>query len=149
MFTGSDIKIDEDGPRLRMLKIIQQDESGQSTPDTTAKVQSIDALKDDDQVVVDQQGGEAPEVGLPPPELTASADTSSDTLEPPMPLKKSPLPSQLPPHPLFTVAQLGIDRRLLVNRKKQLKMYRVWLQGEFRKNEPGAEGKAASYDGRT
>ncbi|KDQ61936.1 hypothetical protein JAAARDRAFT_123355, partial [Jaapia argillacea MUCL 33604] len=38
-----------------------------------------------------------------------------------------------PPHPLFTVEQLGVDRRLLVNRKRQLKMYRVWMQGKFRK----------------
>lgn len=38
-----------------------------------------------------------------------------------------------PPHPLFTTEQLGVDRRLLVNRKRQLKMYRVWMQGKFRK----------------
>lgn len=38
-----------------------------------------------------------------------------------------------PSHPLFTIEQLGIDRRLLVNRKRQLKMYRVWMQGKFRK----------------
>ncbi|KAG6877033.1 hypothetical protein C0993_010907 [Termitomyces sp. T159_Od127] len=37
------------------------------------------------------------------------------------------------PHPLFTSEQLGVDRRLLVNRKRQLKMYRVWMQGKFRK----------------
>ncbi|KIK80166.1 hypothetical protein PAXRUDRAFT_833689 [Paxillus rubicundulus Ve08.2h10] len=37
-----------------------------------------------------------------------------------------------PPHPLFTIEQLGVDRRLLVNRKRQLKMYRVWMQGKFR-----------------
>ncbi|KAF8835980.1 methyltransferase [Paxillus ammoniavirescens] len=36
-----------------------------------------------------------------------------------------------PPHPLFTIEQLGVDRRLLVNRKRQLKMYRVWMQGKF------------------
>lgn len=35
--------------------------------------------------------------------------------------------------PLFTTEQLGVDRRLLVNRKRQLKMYRVWMQGQFRK----------------
>ncbi|EIW75247.1 methyltransferase [Coniophora puteana RWD-64-598 SS2] len=34
---------------------------------------------------------------------------------------------------LFTAEQLGVDRRLLVNRKRQLKMYRVWVQGKFRK----------------
>jgi tRNAThr (cytosine32-N3)-methyltransferase len=38
-----------------------------------------------------------------------------------------------PPHPLFTTEQLGVDRRLIVNRKRQLKMYRVWMQGKFRK----------------
>jgi tRNAThr (cytosine32-N3)-methyltransferase len=38
-------------------------------------------------------------------------------------------------HPLFTVTQLGVDRRLLVNRKRQLKMYRVWMQGKFQRTE--------------
>ncbi|KAH7335411.1 S-adenosyl-L-methionine-dependent methyltransferase [Rhizoctonia solani] len=38
------------------------------------------------------------------------------------------------PHPLFSITQLGVDRRLLVNRKRQLQMYRVWMQGKFRKN---------------
>jgi tRNAThr (cytosine32-N3)-methyltransferase len=37
------------------------------------------------------------------------------------------------PHPLFVGEQLGVDRRLIVNRKRQLKMYRVWMQGRFRK----------------
>jgi len=41
-------------------------------------------------------------------------------------------------HPLFTIAQLGIDRRLLVNRKRQLQMYRVWMQGKFRKVDAAA-----------
>ena len=36
-------------------------------------------------------------------------------------------------YPLFKIEQLGVDRRLLVNRKRQLKMYRVWMQGKFRK----------------
>ncbi|KAF4610696.1 hypothetical protein D9613_007109 [Agrocybe pediades] len=44
----------------------------------------------------------------------------------------SPL-KNCPPHPLFIAEQLGIDRRLIVNRKRQLKMYRVWMQGKFRK----------------
>ena len=36
-------------------------------------------------------------------------------------------------HPLFSIEQLGVDRRLIVNRKRQLKMYRVWMQGKFKK----------------
>jgi len=42
-------------------------------------------------------------------------------------------------HPLFAISQLGVDRRLLVNRKRQLKMYRVWMQGQFRKIERSGE----------
>jgi tRNAThr (cytosine32-N3)-methyltransferase len=41
-------------------------------------------------------------------------------------------------HPLFTITQLGVDRRLLVNRKRQLKMYRVWMQGKFQRTEADA-----------
>ncbi|KAI0272595.1 methyltransferase [Gloeopeniophorella convolvens] len=41
-------------------------------------------------------------------------------------------------HPLFAAAQLGVDRRLIVNRKRQLKMYRVWMQGKFRRTERAA-----------
>lgn len=37
--------------------------------------------------------------------------------------------------PRFDVEELGVDRRLLVNRAKQLKMYRCWMQGRFRKLE--------------
>jgi tRNAThr (cytosine32-N3)-methyltransferase len=35
----------------------------------------------------------------------------------------------------FEVVNLGVDRRLLVNRAKQLKMYRCWMQGRFRKQK--------------
>ncbi|KAL1677109.1 S-adenosyl-L-methionine-dependent methyltransferase [Schizophyllum commune] len=44
----------------------------------------------------------------------------------------APLPG-CPPQPMFDVEQLGVDRRLIVNRKRKLKMYRVWMQGKFRK----------------
>lgn len=35
--------------------------------------------------------------------------------------------------PRFEVENLGVDRRLLVNRSSKVKMYRCWLQGRFRK----------------
>jgi tRNAThr (cytosine32-N3)-methyltransferase len=34
---------------------------------------------------------------------------------------------------VFKIEQNAVDRRLLVNRSRKLKMYRVWLQGKFRK----------------
>ncbi|KAG0047472.1 hypothetical protein BGZ83_007464 [Gryganskiella cystojenkinii] len=33
----------------------------------------------------------------------------------------------------FTIEQNAVDRRLIVNRLRKVKMYRVWLQGKFRK----------------
>lgn len=35
--------------------------------------------------------------------------------------------------PKFTIEQNAVDRRLIVNRLRKVKMYRVWLQGKFRK----------------
>jgi tRNAThr (cytosine32-N3)-methyltransferase len=40
----------------------------------------------------------------------------------------------------FEIVDLGVDRRLLVNRAKQLKMYRCWMQGRFRKRETPVPG---------
>ena len=73
-------------------------------------------------------------------ELNASTPESL-TREHPLPTKSgaihpilagSPAPKE-GAHPLFGIEQLGVDRRLIVNRKRQLKMYRVWMQGKFRK----------------
>lgn len=35
--------------------------------------------------------------------------------------------------PKFEIKNLGVDRRMLVNRQRKLKMYRCWMQGRFRK----------------
>ena len=37
--------------------------------------------------------------------------------------------------PAFDIVKLGVDRRMLVNRQRKLKMYRCWMQGLFQKPE--------------
>ncbi|KAJ3074862.1 Methyltransferase-like protein 2-A [Podochytrium sp. JEL0797] len=44
----------------------------------------------------------------------------------------------------FETVQNVVDRRLLVNRSRQVKMYRVWMQGKFRKPLVAAGEPAAS-----
>jgi tRNAThr (cytosine32-N3)-methyltransferase len=41
------------------------------------------------------------------------------------------------PRPAFDVAHFGVDRRMLVNRQRRLKMYRCWMQAVFKK--PGSD----------
>lgn len=42
-------------------------------------------------------------------------------------------PAPALPVPMFALEQMGEDRRMLVNRKLQLKMYRIWMQVKARK----------------
>ena len=63
-------------------------------------------------------------------EVCATDERISDrTLEA---LKRSNSRSPRPDN-AFDIMSLGVDRRMLVNRQKQLKMYRCWMQGQFRK----------------
>ena len=39
--------------------------------------------------------------------------------------------------PGLEVLNLGVDRRMLVNRQRKIKMYRCWMQGRFRKAKDG------------
>ncbi|KAJ7221892.1 methyltransferase [Mycena rebaudengoi] len=77
---------------------------------------------------------EESEDGTPDPVSDAASvpDHDSDAVNPEPPQIHPSLLSS-PPPPLFATEQLGVDRRLLLNRKRQLKMYRVWMQAKFRK----------------
>ncbi|KLO19294.1 methyltransferase [Schizopora paradoxa] len=82
----------------------------------------------------------APATASPEPLSADSDEKEALSITPPEgvlhPILLDPLtnvPPGCPAHPLFLVEQLGVDRRLLVNRKRQIKMYRVWMQGKFKK----------------
>ncbi|KAI1790240.1 methyltransferase [Ganoderma leucocontextum] len=66
------------------------------------------------------------------PLLTEAAQRSTPRTGPIHPILTQPSEGQ-GGRPLFSIEQLGVDRRLIVNRKRQLKMYRVWMQGKFKK----------------
>ncbi|KAJ7089858.1 methyltransferase [Mycena belliarum] len=95
---------------------------------TVPLVTETEVVEDDSELdgSATARGSPAPEeASPPPPEGAANSEP-----EPP-PIHPSLLAS--PPPPLFAADQLGIDRRLLLNRKRQLRMYRVWMQAKFRK----------------
>ena len=47
------------------------------------------------------------------------------------------------PVPSFDIVHFGVDRRMLVNRQRRLKMYRCWMQAVFRK-DAAASGTVTS-----
>lgn len=73
------------------------------------------------------------------PEQTPNPAPCENSPSPPQPdsaPEPAPEPnpaSHTPTPPRFEIVSLGADRRLLVNRQKQLQMHRCWLQGRFRK----------------
>lgn len=65
----------------------------------------------------------------PATSFTPSADIADDGSE-----DKSAYLTELEKSPYrLELLQLGVDRRLLLNRKTQQKMFRVWLQGRWQK----------------
>jgi tRNAThr (cytosine32-N3)-methyltransferase len=53
-------------------------------------------------------------------------------------VNSEPLPEVIE-RPAFEIIHIGIDRRMLVNRQRKLKMYRCWMQAVFRKPGPGPQ----------
>lgn len=87
---------------------------------------------DNDAMTKDHQDTTTERTLAPDPPCPSSQETQPS---PPPPNPPSPSPSQ-DEAPRFEIVSLGADRRLLVNRRKQLQMHRCWLQGRFRKPVP-------------
>ena len=131
-------------------------------PTAQLQQQAQESASESTEVEVDEENGEDEDERLSDGRLASSAvitippNLDSDSSPSAAAAPSSPLPdsssSDLSPHmihpslqgspdvlglahPLFTIMQLGVDRRLLVNRKRQLKMYRVWMQGKFQRTE--------------
>jgi len=51
---------------------------------------------------------------------------------------------EMAPMPRFDIVNLAVDRRMLVNRQRKIKMYRCWMQGHFRKPAESVKGVATS-----
>jgi len=107
--------------------------TGSSAPTAQIQVHTHESTEADEEsgdngagdgAEAEDDGANAPTPSLDP---LPSADPIQSSLRDPTALGLS--------HPLFAIEQLGVDRRLLVNRKRQLKMYRVWMQGKFRRTE--------------
>ncbi|KAF7371039.1 Methyltransferase-like protein [Mycena sanguinolenta] len=99
------------------------------------------------QIVEDDSEPNDTPIPTPPSESDEIQPPPIDSPEPeqePAPTPPSPQPApqihpsllSSPPAALFATEQLGVDRRLLLNRKRQVKMYRVWMQAKFRKLSP-------------
>jgi tRNAThr (cytosine32-N3)-methyltransferase len=65
-----------------------------------------------------------PEKGLP--ELKSKDETAEEA---------APEPTEKEKEGVFDILNLAIDRRLVVNRQRKLKMYRAWIQGHFVKRQ--------------
>ena len=151
MFTGA--RLEESKKTTSKLQVVDEtgDDDGADSPGAHALIPatpSAEATTSDGsspQATVDvtaPDGYADPSSSLPPHPIPAtSAQPNFLTREQPAvpsqvhPNLLSPLPG-CPPQPMFDVVQLGVDRRLIVNRKRKLKMYRVWMQGKFRKLWP-------------
>ncbi|KAG5643360.1 hypothetical protein DXG03_001042 [Asterophora parasitica] len=123
---------------LALLFTGSQALSTQITDRTTEEVDDDDAQPSDasSHTPISRETSQTPQESLisEPVPSTSSSSAHAPGISNPIlhPTLLVPL-ANCPAHPLFSTEQLGVDRRLLVNRKRQLKMYRVWMQGKFRK----------------
>lgn len=67
-----------------------------------------------------------------------SSEAADDTSE--RPKESASEEGNQPEAPKFDILNLAVDRRMLVNRQRRLKMYRCWMQGRFRKPTVSNDG---------
>jgi tRNAThr (cytosine32-N3)-methyltransferase len=108
--------------------------TGSPAPSAQNTTQTTEVVEDqEDDGMTRSEASPSPTLCESVTELGSNSESISNISRPSIhPNLSSPL-AYCPLQPLFTIEQLGVDRRLLVNRKRQLKMYRVWMQGKFRK----------------
>ncbi|KAF5367609.1 hypothetical protein D9757_010639 [Collybiopsis confluens] len=103
-------------------------------PESSATVASVDTLNISTSLKEGVTHGE-----VEPEPQAAAEEIHPNLLDPSFPSRSrsrtssSVSDSNSVSSPLFTALSIGIDRRLIVNRKRQLKMYRVWMQGIFQR----------------
>ncbi len=116
------------------MQVIEENETDDADADPTSSA----PLQTPPESSHDRSGAATSSLGDVEGSLASHSTTDTPNHTPPKagavhPIMQLPLPLKEGAHPLFAVEQLGVDRRLIVNRKRQLKMYRVWMQGKFRK----------------
>ncbi|KAF8902380.1 S-adenosyl-L-methionine-dependent methyltransferase [Gymnopilus junonius] len=132
LFTGSKVSDTRLEPTVSTTEVSHEEENGEENRSGTV---SLNAALDA------EIPPHTPSPSSPSPSHASQSTPREETPLPiSLPVNTSPIVhpnllaplSNCPPHPLFAAEQLGVDRRLIVNRKRQLKMYRVWMQAKFR-----------------
>lgn len=123
--------------------------TGSMAPSASKANNNVTVVEEDDEKAENSSGLSATSPAQPSSPRQSSPSPTKSTVSIPADdsgsaFTASTLPTQIHPSllsiltaesqdPVFAIEQLGIDRRLIVNRKRQLKMYRVWMQAKFRK----------------
>lgn len=108
----------------KMREAQQQDEGETNNQETNVEAESEIPTQNLEDLSFDSEGQKETTMG----EQKASEDRESE-----------PEDKDQTPRPAFEIVHFGIDRRMLVNRQRRLKMYRCWMQAVFRK--PGHQSE--------
>lgn len=131
-----------DGTRVYFFEKEELEEiwGGKTLPETKEVSSSAPAAPTEHEEASIQALGEQVEKStLEEAEQSDAKDNLEEQAESQQARKRTPREEDPVPTPEFEVVHFGVDRRMLVNRQRRLKMYRCWMQAVFRKPE-SAEG---------